>query len=58
MNSLPLLIAIGCSLIIGTGIGMYVGALFAHRRIQRAGAEAWLAAERFYKRAYNLTPRN
>jgi hypothetical protein len=58
MDSTILLIAAGSALVVGTGLGIYIGALFAERRIQRAGHEAWLSAERFYKRAYKLTPRN
>lgn len=58
MDTTALLIAAGSALVIGTGLGIYIGALFAQRRIQRAGHEAWLSAERFYKRAYHMTPRN
>ena len=58
MDSLTLIIAGLSGLIIGLPLGMYLCALFAQRKIQRAGADAWRSAERFYKTAYTLTPKN
>ncbi len=57
MDSITLLIAGGSGLIIGAPLGMYVAALIAHRKIQRAGREAWRSADRFYRSAYTLTPK-
>ncbi len=58
MDSITLLIAGATGILIGTGFGIYIAALFASPKIQRAGHDAWLSAERFYKRAYILTPRD
>jgi hypothetical protein len=58
MDSITLIIAGLSGFTIGVPIGMYLCALFAQRKIQRAGAESWRSAERFYKSAYILTPKN
>lgn len=58
MDSITLIIASGSGVFIGVGIGIYTASLFAHRKAQRAGREAWRSADRFYRSAYTLTPKN
>lgn len=57
MDSITLIIAGSSGIFIGTGLGMYVAAILAQRRIARSSAEAWRSAERFYRNAYTLTPK-
>lgn len=57
MDSITIIIAAFSGVFIGTALGMYVGALFSERRIQRTSAEAWRSADRFYRSAYTLTPK-
>lgn len=57
MDSIALLIAAGTAFTIGLMIGMYIASLFAARKFQRIQHESWLASERFYKKAYHMTPK-
>ena len=58
MDSITLIIAIGSGLFLGAPLGFYIGAILAQRKIQRSGVEAWRSAERFYRTAYTLTPKD
>ena len=56
-DSLALIIAGSAGIFIGSTIGIFVAGMVSQRRNRRATAEAWLAAERFYSRAYHMTPK-
>lgn len=57
MDSIPLIITGLSGLLIGAPLGMYFAAIIAHRKIQRAGRDAWRSADRYYRNAYTLTPK-
>lgn len=57
-DSIALLIAAAVGVSIGTIIGIFIAGMVSQRRNRRATADAWLAAERFYTRAYTMTPKH